>query len=160
MNGYLAPVLITGSRTFADVPAIHAALTEVWHEAMQDGYSGIEVIEGTANGPDRISGDWADARQADGVGHQPVPADWDGPCAETCPPGHRRKRNSQDWCPFAGHRRNQAMVDAGPLLVLAFIEPCGNSRCRRPRPHDSHGVAHCMKAARAAGIPVREVRAA
>ncbi len=160
MNGYLALVLVTGTRTYDDVPTIHEALTEAWHEAMQDGFSGIEVMEGGATGPDSIAGGWAKAHLGDGVGHQPVPADWDGPCAKTCPPGHRQEKHGRDWCPFAGHRRNQAMVDAKPLLTLAFIAPCGNSKCRKPKPHDSHGVAHCVKAARAAGIPVREVRAA
>lgn len=161
MNGpYLALVLVTGSRTFDDVPAIHAALAEAWHEAMQDGYSGIEVMQGGAEGPDSIAGAWAKGRVADGVGHQQVDADWAGPCAPECKPGHRQQRYGRDWCPTAGHRRNQQMVDAGPLLTLAFIAPCGNARCRKPKPHDSHGVTHCIEAAERAGVPVRKVRAA
>lgn len=160
MNGYLALVLITGSRTFLDVATIHDTLLGAWHDATQDGWPGIEVMEGAADGPDTISGDWADAHQADGVGHLAVAADWEAPCAATCRPGHRRPRRGTTYCPTAGHRRNQNMVDRGPEIALAFIDECTSTRCTKARPHDSHGVTHCIAAARRAGVPVVEVRAA
>lgn len=158
MNGYLALVLVTGSRTFSDVPAIHDTLLDTWHDARQDGWPGIEVIEGQASGADSIAADWAKANREHGVGHQPTPARWEQ-CAPNCPPGHRRPAHDRTYCPTAGHRRNQDMVGAGPLIALAFIDDCTSTRCAKPKPHDSHGVTHCIKAARKAGVPVREVRA-
>jgi hypothetical protein len=160
MNGYLALVLVAGSRSYRDAPAIHDVLLDTWHDATQDGWPGIEVMEGEADGPDSIAGGWAEAHVEHGVGHLPVAADWNGPCTDACQPGHRRGRHGTTYCPTAGHRRNQGMVDREPLITLAFIAPCTSPHCRRPKPHDSHGVTHCIKAARAAGIPVREVRAA
>jgi hypothetical protein len=161
MNGpYLATVLVTGSRRWDDVPAVDTALSDTWHDALQLGHSGIEVLEGGATGADSIAKSWARRHVEDGVGHQQMAADWDGSCADTCKPGHRRDGHGSSYCPQAGHRRNQAMVDTGPAVCLAFIAPCDSATCRKPKPHDSHGVAHCMAAARTAGVPVREVRAA
>jgi hypothetical protein len=157
VNGYLAPVLVTGSRSWSEVAPIHAALEDAWHDAVQDGWPGIEVIEGGASGADDIAGRWADDRQADGVGHQRLDADW-ATCADDCPPGHRRETHGTTYCPTAGHRRNAAMVALQPRLVLAFICPCTNPKCRKPKPHDSHGTTQCIGLARAAGIPVTEVR--
>lgn len=161
MNGYLAGVLVTGSRTWNDVQGIEQALLEAWHDARQDGWPGISVIEGQASGADQIAGRWADRNHEHGVGHQPMPAAWEL-CAPDCPPGpgHRKTAHGHSWCPTAGHRRNAAMVNLGPLLALAFIALCTSARCRKPKPHDSHGVTDCMQRARAAGIPVVEVRAA
>lgn len=157
MNGYLAGVLVTGSRTWNDVQAIHAALMDAWHAAREDGWPGVEVIEGQASGADSIAAAWAREHHDQGVGHQRYPARWEH-CAPDCPPGHRKKAYDRTWCPTAGHRRNADMVSAGPLLVLAFIAPCTSPRCRRPKPHDSHGVTNCIELARKAGIPVTEVR--
>lgn len=157
MNGYFAGVLVTGSRTWDDVAAIHDALLEAWNDARQDGWPGIEVIEGQASGADSIAGRWAVAHQDHGVAHHPVPADWET-CAPDCKPGHRRERNGVTWCPTAGHRRNADMVALHPEVTIAFIAPCANKRCTKPKPHDSHGVTNCISLARAAHIPVVEVR--
>lgn len=159
MNGpYLAPVVITGSRSWTDVSAIHTALEDAWHAAREDGWPGIEVIEGGASGADDIAGRWADEHEADGVGHQRVDADW-ATCADDCPPGHRRSAHGATYCPTAGHRRNAAMVALQPALVIAFIAPCASNRCAKPKPHDSHGTAQCLGLARKAGIPIQGVRA-
>jgi YspA, cpYpsA-related SLOG family len=157
MNGYLAPILVTGSRTWDDVQAIRTALADAWHAAREDGWPGIEVIEGQASGADSIAAAWAREHHHDGVGHHPMPAAWER-CAPNCPAGHRRTAHDRTYCPTAGHRRNAAMIAAGPLLALAFLMPCTSARCTRPRPHDSHGATHCTDLARAAGIPVTEVR--
>jgi hypothetical protein len=157
VNGYLAGVLVTGSRTWDDVEAIEAALLDTWHDARQDGWPGIEVIEGQASGADQIAGTWAKRYAEHGVGHHPMPAAWEH-CAADCKPGHRRTARDRTYCPTAGHRRNAAMVNLQPLLTLAFIAPCTSQRCRKPQPHDSHGVDNCIRLAKAAGVPVREVR--
>jgi len=159
MNGYLAGVLVTGSRSYSDVLAIHAVLLDTWHDARQDGWPGIEVIEGQASGADSIAANWAEANREHGVGHQPMPAHWEH-CAPNCPPGHRKQAHDRTYCPTAGHRRNADMVNTGPEIILAFIDHCTSPRCTRPKPHDSHGVTNCLKLARAAGIPVTEVRTA
>lgn len=157
MNGYLAGVLVTGSRSWDDVPAVHAVLLEAWHDARQDGWPGIEVIEGQASGADEIAAAWAREHHHDGVGHQPYPAHWET-CAPTCPPGHRKTAHDRTYCPTAGHRRNADMVNAGPLICIAFIDQCRSPRCNKPQPHDSHGVTNCIGLARQAGVPVIEVR--
>lgn len=158
MNGYLAGVLVTGSRSYSDVLTIHNLLLDTWHDARQDGWPGIEVIEGQASGADSIAAAWAKANREHGVGHQPMAAKWEH-CAPECTPGHRKQAHDRTYCPTAGHRRNADMVATQPEIVLAFIAPCTSQRCTKPKPHDSHGVANCLTLARKAGIPVREVRA-
>lgn len=144
MNGpYLALILALGSRTWTDQDTIHDALLETWHDATQDGYCGIEVMEGTADGADHIAGEWAKAHFEDGVGHLPVAADWEAPCPANCPPAHRRRRGDSDYCPTAGHRRNQNMVDRRPLIGLAF------------QVGESTGTADCLRRLKKAGIPTR-----
>jgi hypothetical protein len=55
--------------------------------------------------------------------------------------GHRRRNQRGElFCPTAGNRRNQAMVDAGADLCLAFIHP------------RSRGATHCAVTAIHAGI--------
>lgn len=145
MNGpYLALVLGLGSRAWTDRDLIDNALTETWHDARQDGYCGIEVMEGTADGADFMCGEWAKARLHEGVGHLPVAADWEAPCPPTCPPGHRKiRRDGTEYCPIAGHRRNQNMINRRPVIALAF--QVGNST----------GTADCLRRAKKAGVPVR-----
>ena len=145
MNGpYLALVLGLGSRTWTDRDLIDDVLTETWHDARQDGYCGIEVMEGTAPGADEMCGAWAKARFDQGVGHLPIEADWEGPCATTCRSGHRRtRRDGTEFCPNAGPRRNQVMVDHQPLIALAF------------QVGESAGTADCLRRLAAAGIPTR-----
>lgn len=156
MNASLARVLGLGSRDWTDTATIDDALLDTWHDALQNGYDGIEVIEGGAEGADEHIGNWAKRHAGQSVTHRTMNADWDAPCPPQCPPGHRRtRRNGTTFCPFAGHRRNQDMVDKRPLVALAFIAPCAGPRCRKPKPHDSHGATDCIRRAEKAGIPVR-----
>lgn len=143
MNGpYLALTLVTGSRSWDDVRIINNALLETWHDARQDSYCGITVMHGGAAGADQIAGAWARRHQADGVGHEQVDAKW-ATCADTCKPGHRRTRDDYSWCPTAGHRRNQHMVDQKPVVVLAFQR------------EGSTGTADCIQRAEEAGLHIR-----
>lgn len=137
-------VLVTGSRAWPDASAIETALLDCWHDALQLGAPGIVVVHGAARGADRMAGQWA-ARA--GLPWEAIPADWEH-CAEDCPPGHRQERGGREWCPTAGHRRNQAMVDAGAAVCLAF------------QVGESTGTADCIRRAEAAGIPVRRWEAA
>lgn len=146
-----ARVIVTGSRVWSDADAIGAALLEAWHDACQVGHDGIVVVHGAAPGADSLADLWAIGHRGLGVDRDPYPADWSqcGPeCRPECRPGHRReRRGGGEYCPTAGHRRNQAMVDAGALLCLAF--PIG----------ESTGTRDCMRRAVAAGIPVRDLGA-
>ncbi|KIF66257.1 hypothetical protein HY68_36735 [Streptomyces sp. AcH 505] len=151
-----ARILITGPRTLTDTQLVANTLLQTWHDAIQDGYDGILITHGTAEGADDLSDQWA---LSNGIPRDPHPSDWEGPCSPQCPPGHRRPRAGRDYCPTAGHRRNQHMVDLQPRLCVAFIRPCTRATCRKPQPHDSHGTADCIRRAKKAGLPVLRVLA-
>jgi hypothetical protein len=137
-------LLVTGSRSFADA----SVMTEALLSAIDDYCLGLKVVvvHGNARGADRIAADAA--RQLGLLEPEAHDAEWDGPCRPTCQRGHRRPgRGGGTICPAAGNYRNQAMVDLGADLVLAF--PLGQSMFT--------GTRDCMRRAVAAGIPVREV---
>lgn len=138
-----ARILITGSRTWPDEAALRQTLADLWHDALQDSHDGIVIVHGTAEGADQMAGHWAREHQVPVEEHA---ADWDAPCDANCPPGHRRRnRRGIEFCPFAGHRRNQLMVDLGAAVCAAF-QRAGSS-----------GTADCMRRSRKAGIPVHAV---
>lgn len=141
-----ARILVTGSRAWTDTQALEDALLGAWHDATQAGHTAIVVVHGTADGADTLADTWARANAPHGVTAEPHPADWDH-CAPECPTGHRKpRRNGKDYCPTAGHRRNQLMVDLGADLCLAF--PHGPAR----------GTRDCLTRASRAGIPTQEVQ--
>ncbi|GAA3154401.1 DUF2493 domain-containing protein [Streptomyces rectiviolaceus] len=152
----LALIGLTGSRVWPDPRLLEDTLLDVWHDALQIGYDGIELIQGTAEGADTIGDQWA---RHNGIPVVPEPADWEGPCSPECKPGHRRTRGVGTYCPQAGHRRNQLIVDRRPLLLVAAAVRCTLPKCRTAKPHDSHGTADCMRRAAAAGIPIRRITA-
>lgn len=140
-----ARILITGSRTWPDEPALRQALADLWHDALQDSHDGIVIVHGTAEGADQMAGHWAREHQVPVEEHA---ADWDAPCDANCPPGHRRRnRRGIEFCPLAGPRRNQQMVDERPVLFLAAHH------------RNSSGTADCMRRVRAAGIPLITITA-
>lgn len=72
------------------------------------------------------------------------PADWAAPCRPSCRPGHRYHRaNGTVYCPAAGAYRNQHMVDLGADICVALFAAAPTA-----------GTAHCVRAARTAGIPI------
>jgi hypothetical protein len=142
-----ARLLVTGSRPWTDRQRLEDALLLAWHDALESGHTDITVVHGAAPGADTYADIWAKARAGHGVTVDPHAADWDT-CSPDCPPpaGHRRLRGTQgSYCPTAGHRRNQLMVDLGAALCLAF--PLGKAT----------GTRDCMRRARQAGITVWEV---
>jgi hypothetical protein len=139
MTPALALIGLTGSRLWPDPDRLEETLLLVWHDALQLGYTGIELLHGCAEGADTIGHNWAWRM---GLLIRERPADWGGPCGSECPPGHRRRnRRGTEYCPLAGHRRNQQMVNEQPVLFVAASY------------RNSSGTADCLRRARKAGIP-------
>ncbi|MGY5127376.1 DUF2493 domain-containing protein [Streptomyces nigrescens] len=139
-----ARILVTGSRSWSDSEHLANVLLDTWHDATQNGYDSIVIVHGAADGADTLADLWARGQGLDVETH---PADWDH-CGPDCPPGHLKTRaRGGEYCPTAGPRRNQRMVDAGADLVVAF--PLGRST----------GTRDCMRRAEKAGLPVRHVAA-
>jgi hypothetical protein len=127
------------------------------------GADGHELWEGSAEGADVLARSIA----VDDLGwvSRPFAANWGGPCANTCPPGHRRirKGGTSDYCPLAGHRRNQMMVDrarealdAGQRMVcLAFpiFNPADLAQADWIYTKRNRGTADCIDRAWRSGIP-------
>lgn len=131
-------ILITGSRTWGDLPTIRDAIADAITEHPD---SRIVIVHGKArNGADAIAAHLA-RHWGPSVSEEPHPARWE-------------LHGSR----CAGKVRNAEMVEAGADICLAFLDPCANQDCRRVDPHDSHGAAGCAELADAAGIPVRRYR--
>jgi len=84
--------------------------------------------------------------------HGDCPSGVDAAIQEACEEvGVPTERHPADWQALgkgAGPRRNQAMVDLGAALCLAFSRDL----------HASRGTADCARRARASGIPTWHVR--
>lgn len=88
-------VLVCGGRNYDDVARLSAVLNKLHSEAGVD-----KIIEGGANGADRLARQWAYAQD---VSCDTYEADWENQGA------------------FAGPARNKRMLDEGkPDLVIAF----------------------------------------
>lgn len=139
----IALIGLTGSRLWPDIPLLEDTLFLTWHEALEVGYTGIELMHGCAEGADTIGDEWA---KENGILRRKRPADWNGPCGPECRPGHRRRnRRGAEYCPLAGPRRNQQMVDEQPVLFVAASY------------RNSTGTADAIRRATAAGIPITRV---
>jgi hypothetical protein len=139
----LARIVLTGSRTWPAPQLLEDVLLDTWHDAVQDGHAGILLTHGACDtGADHIGDTWAHRH---GVARDPHPADWVGPCGPDCPPGHRKQARGREYCPRAGHRRNQEMIYLQPVLVIAAHH------------QQSRGTADCLRRAHQAGIPTRVI---
>ncbi len=117
-------VIVTGSRAWPRPWVVEGAL-----EDAATRLGPFTVVHGNCpTGADAQAARWAARRQGLGVTAEPHRADW-----------ARYGRR-------AGPIRNQAMVQAGAVLVLAF--PWGSSA----------GTRGCMSLAEAAGIPIHVYR--
>jgi hypothetical protein len=119
-------VLVTGARTTTprDDAVVIACLKRVCEPALRNGRP-VVIIEGECptGGVDVTARQWASIMP--GVAVEKYPAEW-----------HRLGK-------AAGPTRNQAMVDSGADICLAFPGP------------DSVGTWDCLKRAARAGIPGR-----
>lgn len=108
-------IIVCGGRRYADSGRVYMVIEEYAADTPT-------IIHGAASGADTLA-----ARAAADLGliEEAHPAQW------------------EKHGPAAGPIRNQAMVDAGADLVIAF----GGGR----------GTADCLRRARKAGIPVREI---
>jgi hypothetical protein len=132
-------VLATGGRAFTTRRPIHQRLA---------------AIKATHPGEILVLRHGACPAGADKICHQvgkelgyrldPHRAHWNGPCDHYCHPHHRLlDRIGRSYCPDAGKRRNQHMID---------LEPRPNECIAFPA-KTSPGTWHCVRAARRAGIP-------
>ncbi|QNL30828.1 DprA-like DNA processing chain A [Mycobacterium phage Estes] len=130
-------VLITGSRDWADRRAVGIALGRELEK-----FGEILILNGMCpTGADLHAHQFYLAHGSKWVREKEFPADWGRDCTGSC--YHKpRFKNGQRYCPIAGHLRNQAMVDFGADVCLAFPLK------------DSRGTYDCMKRAKKAGIPV------
>lgn len=136
-------VLVTGSRSWRDRETLADALLDAWYDATQvvSSETGFVIVHGDCpDGADALAKQWA---LDNDLSHEPHAADWSAPCDATCPNHRKTSDRHGEYCPMAGHRRNQLMVDLGADLVLAFHR------------NSSRGTADCINRARRAGIPVR-----
>lgn len=150
-------VLVTGSR-YAK-PSEHRRVIRyalLWATGGRDGQFGDhELWEGAAPGVDTIA--YEVAKEDFGWKPQRFPADW-SECSEvpvpgmnSCTPEHRKTRGAgaATYCPLAGFRRNQLMVDElskvdGRKVVVGFPIPALGS----------HGTVDCLTRALHAGLPI------
>lgn len=112
-------VLVTGGRAFTNRTWVFRVLDVIHrHVPIQ------EILQGGARGVDAIADDWTETTER--TRSVTFNADWDAHGVS------------------AGPKRNQAMIDTKPDILVAF--PGGR------------GTADCTRRARAAGIPVYEAR--
>ncbi|AEK08375.1 GTP-binding domain [Mycobacterium phage Bask21] len=130
-------VLVTGSRDLTEEHIVHE---ELYTEARKaGGLRNLTVRHGGATGADH----WAHTFcvKHPEVTEDEVKADWNRDCTGQCFHGPRYK-DGKPYCPVAGVLRNQAMVDKGADITLAF--PRGQAR----------GTNDCIRRAKKAQIPV------
>lgn len=141
-------VMTCGSRKHRDRALIFGALRVLVSVYVPAGEP-VELLHGDNGNEDATEGaDRICASVAADLGWKatPFPADWFGPCVETCAPGHRKIGRGKSYCPDAGPRRNGDMVKAKPVVCIAFPLP------------GSSGTWDAVNKAKAAGIPVEIVR--
>lgn len=154
----MTTVLFTGSRDYTDAVMVRRVLRGfAWDATVTD--TELVIVHGDARGADTLVHRAVESLgEHQGVIEQRCPADWSR-CAPDCPPttGHRRSRTvpgpdglvEETYCPGAGVRRNQEMLDAwSPDIVVAFLS--------KPL-HLSRGTDDMVRRALAAHIPVHVI---
>lgn len=121
-------VVVTGSREFRDPLTASAAICRRIARLP----STAVLIHGDAQGADRLAGD---AAEKDGIDVVKYPAHWEVHSEDCWCRGH-------GYCREAGKRRNLAMLDLKPDLVIAFWNG------------HSGGTKHTIKNAKERGLPL------
>lgn len=143
-------VLVTGSRRWPDPRPMCKAVDFAFDLVHLAAPQGTRLIVGDADGVDTACIDLARRGWTVDGPHRP---DWDL-CTDGCPDDggahrrHRPPRLGQDtgtYCPLAGHRRNQHMVN----VAAATPAPV----CLGFHHGSSRGTTDCLNRAAAAGIP-------
>lgn len=143
-------LLVTGSREWEHPDSIDEVLAYYTRQAFDLGDPLVVVHGKCVKGADSLAASWVRIRSRNGwpVTQEPHPAHWNGPCAPTCKPGpdHRQVKDGREWCPMAGNRRNQEMVDLGAAVCVGFWR------------NGSSGTRNCLRAAERAGIRVLKIK--
>lgn len=142
-------VLVTGSRDWTDEEAVYQNLFREHINGIGRGFGGMVVVHGACpTGADAIADRWAErCGPAGNIRPERHPAQW-RICTIECRHPNRVRGDGTPYCPQAGPRRNQHMVDLGADVCISFPLP------------QSRGTHDCVKRALAAGIPVLTVSAA
>lgn len=122
-------IIVSGSRhaTSEHRPVIAGALAR-FRPVVPSDPSPVTLVHGDARGVDRIAAALVTTWGWDVVAY---PADW-ARCDDTipvsrggCPPRpHLRHGARGTYCPYAGHRRNQLMLDTHPGAIAACFPAC------------------------------------
>lgn len=138
-------VLVTGSRGLpaSAIGVVRSALIEV----TTDHEGPYVLVHGGARGADQMA---AHIAHELGWTVEEHPADWSAPCRDTCRHnGRQTNQRGREYCPSAGARRNQAMVDLGADVCVAFYV----------RNELTKGTSDAIRRAGKAQIPVRRFAA-
>jgi hypothetical protein len=146
-------LIVAGSREYDDHLTLRTTLNRIL-ESMRPGVT-LVVVHGGHPNPDystkadRIAQEWAIERREEGehVREEPWPADWEGPCRETCYHEGREIWRGVSICPAAGPDRTAEMVEAGADAGLLALRVSTKST----------GSKICAMLMRAAGIPIEIV---
>lgn len=132
-------ILITGSRDFPDYNTVMRGLSVAIEDlsVIDPNDRDIIIVHGAATGADTMAGDFVRHARAflSGIGYT-----------------IREERHPAEWDKFgkaAGPIRNQAMVDLGADICVAFFKVGALNK----------GTKHCSGAAKKAGIRVLEYEA-
>lgn len=152
MTGGVLVVLVTASQTWDDPDPIHTVLDLYLRYAFSRGLV-LEVLHGDCpRGGDAIARRFVERYQPKGwpIRQERVPADWNGPCRDSCRPqpgggSHRRvsAKYGGEFCPAAGIYRSFDMCERMPYACEAFIRDA------------SPGATSCADYADKLGIPTQ-----
>lgn len=129
-------VLISGSRSWFTPTLAYRIVSRLVNRY---GRENLTIVHGAGTGIDQA---FNDAAVAGGVTVERFPADWDNLNV----PGAliRRNKAGKEFNANAGPRRNQAMIDTQPNIMIACHKSIKFSK----------GTGGCCRLAFAAGIPV------
>ncbi|MGR3935239.1 DciA family protein [Streptomyces sp. BRA346] len=141
-----ARLLVIGPPKWQHQELLSPALEDAWHDVTQihGPHQPLVIVHGLDGELGSTLAAWT---QHAGVASESHTPEWDI-CGPDCPadPNHRQLRpDGTPYCPTAGRRLNQQMIDHGADIILALIPP------------GSADLDADIRHARAVQIPVREI---